>query len=155
MKTRFLILIILVVSAYLVASYNPGDAVAPRERMQQTLPYLEDRKVSVVVYSTVSQLTREISAYNAGDINQCAGDPCISANGENICNALEAGLSRCAANFVKFGTTLEIVGWGRCVVVDRLNSRYPERVDIAMKVDEKQKALDFGLRRLSVKILKH
>ncbi|MFH0840753.1 MAG: hypothetical protein V1865_02110 [bacterium] len=105
-------------------------------------------------YIVKSESVRGITAYNVGDIYQCAGDPCISANGENICEALARGYRRCAANFVKFGTILEIEGYGQCMVTDRMNSRYPDRVDIAFKYEEQQEAHNWGYKRLNVKILK-
>ena len=113
----------------------------------------DNSHANLEIYEVKEEKIREISAYNVGDPNQCAGDPCISANGENICNALDMGYRRCAANFVPFGTRLFIEEIGECLVVDRLNSRYPNRVDLAMKLDEKQRALNFGVQKLSVKIL--
>ena len=96
---------------------------------------------------------REVTAYNVGDPEQNWGDPCQSASGENICAALDSGLRRCAANFVPFGTLLRIAHYGTCTVTDRMHKRYADRVDIAMKKDEKKKALRFGLKRLPVTIL--
>ncbi len=101
-----------------------------------------------------SQL-REVTAYNVGDPDQNWGDPCQSANGENICVALDSGSNRCAANFVPFGTMLRIAHYGICTVTDRMNKRYTNRVDIAMKKDEKEKALRFGLQRLPVTVISH
>jgi len=95
----------------------------------------------------------EVTAYNVGDAVQNYGDPCQSANGENICAALDSGLKRCAANFVPFGTKLHIAGYGECTVTDRMNRRYNYRVDIAMKINEKRKAVRFGLKRLMITIL--
>ncbi|MFA6460611.1 MAG: hypothetical protein WCV73_05230 [Patescibacteria group bacterium] len=95
-----------------------------------------------------------VSAYNVGDVNQTDGDPCTSANGENICLALELGYKRCAANFVPFGTILEVSGFGQCMVTDRMNSRYQNHVDIAMKVSEKKDALKWGRRKVEVKLVK-
>jgi 3D (Asp-Asp-Asp) domain-containing protein len=103
---------------------------------------------------TVGASIREVTAYNVGDPKQNHGNPCISANGENICVALNLGLKRCAANFVPFGTQLYIDHYGVCTVTDRMNRRYRNRVDIAMKVTEKDKALQFGLKKLNVTILK-
>ena len=103
---------------------------------------------------TDSASIREVTAYNVGDPKQNHGNPCISANGENICAALNLGLKRCAANFVPFGTQLYIDHYGVCTVTDRMNRRYRNRVDIAMKVNEKDKALQFGLKKLKVTILK-
>ena len=103
--------------------------------------------------NAVDEHIREVTAYNVGDPKQNYGNPCISANGENICAALNKGLRRCAANFVPFGTKLSIERFGFCTVTDRMNKRYKNRVDIAMKPNEKQRALRFGLKRLKVKII--
>jgi 3D (Asp-Asp-Asp) domain-containing protein len=105
-------------------------------------------------YEVVYSKTMPVTAYNTGDVNQCWGDPCISANGENICMALEMGYKRCAANFVPLGTRLNVEGFGQCVVTDRMNSRYHYRVDIAMKKDEYKEAREFGLKRLKIEVLK-
>ena len=105
-------------------------------------------------YQVVSETVRFVTAYNVGDPRQCWGDPCISANGENICAALDLGMRRCAANFVPLGTELFIQEYGICVVTDRTNRRYRNRVDIAMKLNEYWKAKKFGKQRLFVKILK-
>jgi 3D (Asp-Asp-Asp) domain-containing protein len=105
-------------------------------------------------YQISSETLRTVTAYNVGDPAQNFGDPCISANGEDICTALELGERRCAANFVPFGTKLHIQWYGICVVTDRTNSRYRNRVDIAMKLNERRKAIEFGRRNLYVRILK-
>lgn len=104
--------------------------------------------------NAIAGVIREVTAYNVGDPKQNYGNPCISANGENICAALAKGLRRCAANFVPFGTKLHIEGFGFCTVTDRMNKRYKNRVDIAMKLTEKARALKFGLRKLKVQIVK-
>ena len=105
-------------------------------------------------YRVVSETIRIVTAYNVGDPEQNYGDPCISANGENICKALRVGKRRCAANFVPFGTELHVENYGTFVVTDRTNSRYRNRVDIAMKLNEYRKARRFGKKKLNVKILK-
>jgi len=96
---------------------------------------------------------REVTAYNVGDPDQNFGDPCESANGEDICAALDSGSRRCAANFVPLGTLLHIASYGVCTVTDRMNRRYSGRVDIAMKKNEKKKARRFGRKRLKVTVL--
>lgn len=105
-------------------------------------------------YEVVFSKTMPVTAYNTGDVNQCWGDPCISANGEDICMALDKGYKRCAANFVPLGTILNVEGFGQCLVTDRMNSRYHYRVDIAMKKDEYKEAREFGLKRLKIEVLK-
>lgn len=124
----------------------------------QELQDEEEEALEPEVYQVISETVREVSAYNVGDINQCSGDPCISANGENVCLALEMGYNRCAANFVPFGTELlvfsEETGWNHhCVVTDRMNKRYPNGVDIAMKLSEHERAIKFGRQKLSVRVL--
>ena len=102
----------------------------------------------------ISETVRFVTAYNVGDPNQTYGNPCVSANGEDICRALILGEKRCAANFVPLGTELFIERYGRCMVTDRTNSRYRNRVDIAMKLNEFKKAIQFGKQKLKVKILR-
>lgn len=92
---------------------------------------------------------REITAYNAGDINQCDSSPCISASGDNICELLEKGIKVCAANFVPLRTTIYIEGFGECLVLDRLASRHRERVDIAFPYGD-LKAKEWGIKLLRV-----
>jgi len=127
-----------------VKAYNENSLKSPQKPISSEIQHKE----------YTDETFREVTAYNVGDINQCSGNPCISANGENICLALEKGYKRCAANFVPFGTKLLIENYGECLVVDRLNSRYKNRVDIAMKFDEKERALNFGIQNLIIKILK-
>lgn len=126
------------------------------QKQETVLKNADDQLTKRIVYpkyEIVNTKHRQVTAYNVGDIYQCAGDPCTSANGENICQALEQGYKRCAANFVPFGTMLEIEGYGQCMVTDRMNSRYTSRVDIAMPYTQKQEAIQFGLKTLEVKIL--
>ena len=96
---------------------------------------------------------REVTAYNTGDKNQCDDDPCISANGKNICKAIARGEKQCAANFVPLGTRLLIENYGEFLVTDRMHRRFSNRVDIAMAKSEKKKARQFGLQRLKVTVL--
>lgn len=104
-------------------------------------------------YVVKNSYTMSVTAYNAGDIYQTDSTPCISANGEDICKALDRGYKRCAANFVPFGTLLTIEDYGTCVVTDRMNSRYFYRVDIAMKYSEKQQAREWGHKVLKIDVL--
>ena len=106
-------------------------------------------------YKVKSETIRVVTAYNVGDPRQTDDTPCISANGENICRALAEGEMRCAANFVPLGSRLHVDKVGVCLVTDRMNRRYRNRVDIAMQKDEYRKARRFGRQKLQVKILDH
>ncbi len=104
-------------------------------------------------YFVRSETIRVVTAYNAGDPGQTDETPCISASGENICKALAKGKKRCAANFVPLGSRLHVDKIGVCLVTDRTNKRYRNRVDVAMQKDEYQKARRFGRQKLAVKII--
>jgi 3D (Asp-Asp-Asp) domain-containing protein len=106
------------------------------------------------IYALIDDAIRIVTAYNAGDPLQTDDTPCISANGENICRALNAGRKRCAANFVPLGTELYIETYGWCRVADRTHRRYQDRVDIAMKKDDREKAIVFGKQKLKVWFLR-
>lgn len=111
----------------------------------------EAREIEIIDVSTGT--IREVTAYNLGDPNQNWGDPCITASGKNGCELVEQGIKICAANFVPLGTKIYIENYGECWVIDRMNSRYKNRVDVGMRLDEKQRALNFGLQRLLVKVI--
>lgn len=102
----------------------------------------------------ISKTIREVTAYNVGDVAQNDSDPCKSANGEDICVAMSKGYQRCAANFVPFGTYLYVEKMGLCQVTDRMNSRYPNTVDWAMNLNEKERAKNFSRQKLEVTVLK-
>ena len=97
-------------------------------------------------------LVREVTAYNVGVRGQTSDDPCIGSTGENLCRLVARGLKVCAANFVALETILNIEGYGECVVLDRMNRRFAHRVDIAMREDEVDRALEFGVQQRYVEI---
>lgn len=106
-----------------------------------------------LVDSPASELVREVTAYNVGVRGQTSEDPCIGATGENLCRLVARGRKVCAANFVGPKTILHIEGFGECVVLDRMNRRFSHRVDIAMRKDEVDRALEFGVQRRQVKVV--
>lgn len=93
---------------------------------------------------------RTITAYNVGIEAQTDDTPCFGATGEDLCTALERGEKVCAANFVPLGTLLTIEGYGECVVKDRMARRYSDRVDIAMRATENERAINWGVKELKV-----
>jgi 3D (Asp-Asp-Asp) domain-containing protein len=105
------------------------------------------------VESPASELVREVTAYNVGVRGQTSDDPCIGATGENLCRLVARGHKVCAANFVDPKTILHIEGFGECVVLDRMNRRFSHRVDIAMRKDEVDRAMEFGVQRRQVRVM--
>jgi 3D (Asp-Asp-Asp) domain-containing protein len=95
---------------------------------------------------------REVTAYNVGVRGQTGDEPCIGAMGNDLCRLVARGLKVCAANFVAPQTILNIEGYGECVVLDRMHRRFAHRVDIAMRTNEVDKALEFGIQRRRVEV---
>ena len=93
---------------------------------------------------------REVTAYNVGDPAQTDDSPCIGASGQDLCKLVDQGVKVCAANFVPLGSKLYVQNVGECLVLDKMAEKHPNRVDVAMKTAEKQRALKFGLQRLEV-----
>jgi 3D (Asp-Asp-Asp) domain-containing protein len=100
-----------------------------------------------------SGIVREVTAYNVGVREQTSDSPCIGASGKDLCRLVDEGQNVCAANFVDLGTVLRIAELGECVVLDRMHRRFSHRVDIAMKEDAVEEALEFGLQRRHVEVM--
>ncbi len=99
----------------------------------------------------VSERTiREVTAYNVGDPKQTHSRPCVGAGGDNLCNLVRRGVNVCAANFVPLGSKLYVDKFGECIVLDKMNARFGNRLDLAMKKSEHDRAVKFGVQRLNV-----
>jgi len=92
-----------------------------------------------------------MTAYTS-EVAQTDSSPCITANGFNVCkHGVEDTI---AANFLKFGTKVkipELFGDRVFIVRDRMNKRYPDRVDVWMK--NKPDAMKFGVRYARIEVL--
>ena len=146
------------VSAALLSVPITNGKEADKPNVQAVTPYTIPGDDSILAQNDISNkkagIIREVTAYNAGDPSQTDDTPCDGAYG-NICQALEAGKKVCAANFDGAGphALLYIEGYGECEVLDTMNKRFGNRVDIAFKANEKEKALKFGKKNLRVVIL--
>lgn len=150
-------LMILVVVAVFVNTGKTQKAVD--EILEEVKEVDRIEQVEINQPEIVSQTIREVTAYNVGDPNQTDETPCIGAYSKvNLCEEVKKGVGVCACNSVPLGTRLLIendFGWSfECIVWDRMNSRYTNRVDIAMDISEKDRALNFGTQNLIVKVLK-
>jgi 3D (Asp-Asp-Asp) domain-containing protein len=109
-----------------------------------TLPENDDLSLKKVVFTT-------FTAYNS-EVAQTNSEPCITANGFNVCqHGIEDTI---AANFLPFGTKVKIpdlFGDRIFIVRDRMNKRYPDRVDVWML--EKKDAINFGIKYSKLYIL--
>ncbi len=66
-----------------------------------------------------------VSAYSS-TVEQTDSEPCIAADGTDVCRRWMLGETLCASNDYPFGTRLYLAGSIRmtCVVSDRMNARY-------------------------------
>ena len=97
---------------------------------------------------------KRISAYNVGIVAQNDSTPCFGARGHNLCEMLEQGINVCACNSLPLHTEIEIEGYGKCIILDRMNSRYQNgEVDIAMSEYEYDRAMEWGVKYREVKII--
>lgn len=123
---------------------NDSGEISDVAAYENSLPENKDLKVAWETYRT-------LTAYNS-EVGQCDDTPCITANGFNVC---EHGLEdTIAANWLKFGTKVripEIYGDRVFVVRDRMNKRFPSKVDIWMvhKTDAKK----FGVKIAKIEVL--
>ena len=148
MGSRILIIAQIVTRMLILQIILVGYSIAHADPIDSPLLIHKDQR-----YIVRSETIRVVTAYNAGDARQTDDTPCISASGENICKALAKGKKRCAANFVPLGSRLFVEKIGVCLVTDRTNKRYRNRVDIALQRDEYHKARRFGRQKLTVKII--
>lgn len=90
-------------------------------------------------------VVREITMYTSRS-EETDASPCISADGTDIC---KVSYNVCASNSHKIGQKLLVKGLGECIVKDRMNSRYHNRIDWYAKMDL-ARALKFGKQKLEV-----
>ena len=91
--------------------------------------------------------SRIVTAYSSTP-DQTDSTPFITANGTYVHDGI------IAANWLKFGTRVripEMFGDKVFIVADRMHPRFDNRADIWMA--ERQDALNFGLRRLTIEVL--
>jgi len=91
--------------------------------------------------------SRVVTAYSSTP-DQTDATPFITANGTYVHDGI------IAANWLKFGTRVRIpeyFGDKVFIVADRMNPRFDDRADIWMA--DRQSAMNFGLRRLTIEVL--
>lgn len=150
---KLLILVVIIWALFpMIAVSETAENQFHLPKAKSILPQAQNKPFHLVGNKLVSEFTGEVSAYNLGDVSQNDDSPCIGAFNENLCEAKDLVF---ANNYYLPGTLVCIdkVGCGR--VADRMNSRYgKEHFDIAMKLEDKQVALNFGRQNLTVRIYK-
>lgn len=139
----WLILVIAVQEIWIAGhQYTPPVLIQiPPQKEQKAIESKIDYTVGVGTVRTVTAYTSRVEETDA--------TPCIAADGTDICKRYAKGEKICAANFVPLGTRLTVEGVGTCTVADRMNNRYPERVDVYYGNDLAN-AIAFGVKSLQV-----
>lgn len=110
-----------------------------------------EEKVLEAEVRVIRTSTHVLTAYNS-EVAQTDDTPCITANGFDVCaHGIEDTI---AANFLKFGTKVripELFGDRIFIVRDRMNKRYPDRVDVWML--NKSDAIKFGVKRAVIEVV--
>ena len=145
------ILLTFVIAVFFLWMRSGIDALAPLTPWVGSMNMAADNQAGFVE-NPITGVIREVTAYNVGVRGQTSDAPCIGATGQNLCRLVARGLKICAANFVDPETILNIEGYGECVVLDRMNPKFPHRVDIAMRKDEVYRAIDFGIQQRQVEV---
>ena len=149
---KAVLIAIIIIIAYNIAANSIYFNGAVADNEATTFVELHPREEDFPVAS-LGEVYREFTAYNAGDPYQTDNTPCISASGDNICTLLAQGQIVFASNEFPIGTKLYVEGIGEGTVLDRMNSRYPKNIDVAMQAHQKKEAIEFGRKTLLVKIL--
>lgn len=127
-------------------------SVLKQQALNEPIVVLEPQVVTVTSFTLInvsSGVVREVTAFNSVP-EQTDDTPCIAANGTNICERFAVGECLIAGNFAKFETKHYLEGIGLCTLIDRMNARYPERVDLFFDKDLKG-ARNFGIKKIMVK----
>lgn len=122
-------------------------------------PFADNRKIALLskpeiiapTIRVISSSFHTLTAYNS-EAAQTDDTPCITANNFDVCaHGIEDTI---AANFLKFGTKVripELFGDRIFIVRDRMNRRYPDRVDVWML--SKAEARQFGVKHATIEII--
>ena len=125
-----------------------------KAQADEALPVVVDNhfeELLVPQYQVVKVSQHRITAYTS-EVAQTDDTPCITANGYNVCEGENE--DTIAANFLPFGAKVripELFGDRVFVVRDRMNRRYPNKVDVWMR--DKHEAIEFGNQLAKIEIL--
>ncbi len=147
----FLIISVNVMSPVVIALIIAKGSTTPSYQALDVNPIYQINQVLAAKQFDISKGTvRKVTAYNIGDSKQTDSRSCIGASGDNLCNLVKRGVNVCAANFVPLKSKLYVDKVGECVVLDRMNARFGNRVDLAMEKSEYDRAVKFGVQSLNV-----
>ncbi len=118
------------------------------------------------LYEVKEETIREVTMYTSTP-EQTDKTPCIGASNQDQCVLWRNGQNICATNAFKNGTVLHVDKLGECLVLDKTNIRYQNRIDWYAGYDDEcldgidkgddcpnyQRAKKFGVQKLNVREL--
>ena len=123
----------------------------PETKQLPTVGLKTQENVDLGQLDTLHSTVRETSAYTS-TVGQTDSTPCISASGDNICTLYDQGVKVVASNAFPIGTKVMVEGYGEAIVLDRMNSRYQNAVDVYFGTDT-QMALNWGRKSVIVRVI--
>ncbi len=147
-KLRKKIYLLVASVAWCLSPYLALAAADQNSEIIQTSPVFV---VAEPQYKVVSTSVHPVTAYTS-EVAQCDTSPCITANGFNVCTHNEEDVI--ASNFLKFGTKVripELFGDRIFTVQDRMNTRFPNHVDVWMK--DHAQAIQFGVTSATIEVV--
>ena len=103
----------------------------------------------VIIKQEIYDKSATFTGYNAVK-EQTDSTPCQTSSGYEIC--AEGPLPRIvASNVYRFGTILDVEGYGQYEVQDRTSDKYGTRIDMLFKTYEE--AIRFGKKELKYRVL--
>lgn len=154
-----IILTIFLGAIFAIWAYSVDRATQPYTPVQIKFFQQESSKadelcsLSTVTCDTEADaMWRIVTAYNVGDPAQTDDSPCIGATGQDLCAALEQGIKVVATNELPLYSKVSING-EVYTVLDRTNSRYHYRYDIAFPLQQMQESRAWGRKTLKIDVL--
>jgi 3D (Asp-Asp-Asp) domain-containing protein len=89
----------------------------------------------------------EVSAYTASE-DETDASPDIMASGKKVYN----GALACPSRY-KFGTKIELEGYGVYTCEDRMNARYRDKNNFDVYLQTKEEAKKFGRKKIAFQVI--
>ena len=153
MKHKYIILSIILIT--LCVAFLGIKGINTQDEQENITTSLVEPYSVYVIDSQTPKTT--FTAYSLS-IDETDENPCIGSHNNNLCELQpefkDKSIRICASRDLPLDTIIYIDGFGECIIKDRMNKRYlrTNRVDILF--NNKQEAINFGIRKLKYVIVK-
>lgn len=125
------------------------DVIKNDNTVNDSDPIIEIEHFPIAKDRVIIKTMRVVATAYSSTVGQTDSTPFISASGDHVFDGM------IAANFLKFGTKVrlpDLYGEKQFVVLDRMNQRFSQRIDVWM--DSYSKAKNFGVRHVRIEIIR-